>query len=534
MLRYSVTTFGCQMNSHDSERIEELLVGAGASASAESDADVVVVNTCSVREKAEQKLRSEVGRLGKLKRERPELLIVVAGCMAQQEGRKLLERFPQLDLVLGPDNAAELPELLAELRLGAPPIVRTVFDVDAPRFLSAQGFGGQGFGGQGLAGQGLAGQGFGGQGFGGQGFGGQGLAGQGLAGQGLAGQGLAGQRGASPSPTAFVTTMKGCNERCSFCVVPYTRGPERYRPSAEVVAEIASLVSRGVREVTLLGQTVNSYRDPSGSLSLAPEADLNDPDESAFAALLRLIAAEVPELVRLRYTSPHPRHLTPSLIAAHRELALLPRHVHLPVQSGSDRVLKRMIRRHTRAEYEDRVARLRATVPGITLSTDVIVGFPGETAEDFEATLALVKSVGFVGIFGFKYSRRPNTPALRLADDVPEAEKASRLERLFAVSESQQKSHLESLVGHELKVLVEGPSKTRPENLTGRSERNEIVHVEGAAGLALVGEVAEVVVVEAYKHSLRATLTDAARSRASTRRGAEPRGRSLPLFNATT
>ena len=509
MLRYSVTTFGCQMNSHDSERIEELLVGAGASASAESDADVVVVNTCSVREKAEQKLRSEVGRLGKLKRERPELLIVVAGCMAQQEGRKLLERFPQLDLVLGPDNAAELPELLAELRLGAPPIVRTVFDVDAPRFLSAQGFGGQGFGGQGLAGQGLAGQ-------------------------GLAGQGLAGQRGASPSPTAFVTTMKGCNERCSFCVVPYTRGPERYRPSAEVVAEIASLVSRGVREVTLLGQTVNSYRDPSGSLSLAPEADLNDPDESAFAALLRLIAAEVPELVRLRYTSPHPRHLTPSLIAAHRELALLPRHVHLPVQSGSDRVLKRMIRRHTRAEYEDRVARLRATVPGITLSTDVIVGFPGETAEDFEATLALVKSVGFVGIFGFKYSRRPNTPALRLADDVPEAEKASRLERLFAVSESQQKSHLESLVGHELKVLVEGPSKTRPENLTGRSERNEIVHVEGAAGLALVGEVAEVVVVEAYKHSLRATLTDAARSRASTRRGAEPRGRSLPLFNATT
>lgn len=479
MPRFAVTTFGCQMNQHDSERMEEVLRGGGAEPGSTDDADVVVLNTCSVREKAEQKLRSEVGRWAKVKRERPDLLLVVAGCMAQQEGRSILKEMPAVDLVIGPDNIAELPALLAELRLGSPPIVRTEFDLDAPRFLTAP-------------------------------------------------------TTAGARPTAFVTTMKGCNERCSFCVVPNTRGPERYRASAELVAEIAELVRGGVREVTLLGQTVNSYRDPLGALDRAPEADPNDPDESEFAALLRTIAREVPGLSRLRYTSPHPRHLTPSLIAAHRDLEALPRHVHLPVQSGSDRVLKRMIRRYRRDEYLARVARLREAVPDVTVSTDIIVGFPGETEEDFAATLSLIEAAGFVGVFGFKYSVRPHTPAERLPDDVPEEEKSRRLARVFELSERQMQQHLAGQVGKTLRVLVEGLSKSREENATGRSERNEIVHVEeGALALRRAGEIVEVTVVEAYKHSLLGRLTESERERALAAAPLRTPRRGLPVLGAS-
>jgi tRNA-2-methylthio-N6-dimethylallyladenosine synthase len=468
---FSVTTFGCQMNSHDSERMEEVLKGSGARLAAAGEEDVIILNTCSVREKAEQKLRSEVGRLALLKHERPDLILVVAGCMAQQEGARILRHMPSVDLVVGPDNIAELPELIADIRMGGPPRVRTVFDVDEPRFLMAPTV-------------------------------------------------------ASGRPAAYVTTMKGCNERCSFCVVPNTRGPERYRPSREIVAEIAELARRGVREVTLLGQTVNSYRDPLRTLEPAPEAAGDDADESEFAALLRRICRDVPDLFRLRYTSPHPRHLTPSLIAAHRDLARVPRHVHLPVQSGSDRMLKRMIRRHTRDDYLARVARLRSAVPDVTLSTDVIVGFSGESEEDFARTLSLIEEVGFVGVFGFKYSVRPNTPAERLPDDVPEAVKAERLARLFALSERLIGEHLSRLVGRSLKVLVEGPSKSRPENATGRSERNEIVHIEGA-GNDRVGEIVEVEIVEAYKHSLLGRLEGRNSARAHARGGQK---RSLPLL----
>ncbi len=268
-----------------------------------------------------------------------------------------------------------------------------------------------------------------------------------------------------------------------------------------------------MREVTLLGQTVNSYRDERGLLAPAPEADPNDPDESAFSALLRAIAEQVPDLLRLRYTSPHPRHLTPSLMAAHRDLALLPRHVHLPVQSGSNRMLKRMIRRHTRTEYIERVARLRQQVPGVTLSSDIIVGFCGESDDDFEQTLSLVEEVGFIGVFGFKYSTRPNTPALKMGDDVPAAVKGKRLARLFEVTERLMQRHLQSLLGSRQQVLLEGPSKTRSENLSGRSERNEIVHVTDASDRNVIGELVEVEIVEAYKHSLLAKLTPESEAR---------------------
>jgi tRNA-2-methylthio-N6-dimethylallyladenosine synthase len=468
MPSYAVRTFGCQMNKHDSIRMEEVLRGAGFLRAAEGvEADIIVLNTCSVRDKAEQKLRSEVGRLACLKRRRPELVLVVAGCMAEQEGRKLLAAFSAIDLVIGPDHVAELPELLHQVELGSPPLVRTGFDLDAPRFLTAPNV-------------------------------------------------------AASRPCAYVTTMKGCNERCSFCVVPFTRGPERYRASSEIVAEIVQLVASGVREVTLLGQTVNSYADPSRLLQRAPDTDDDDLGESEFAALLRRVAAEVPGLLRLRYEAPHPRHLAGSLMAAHRDLALLTRHVHMPVQSGSDAILRRMIRRHDRADFVARIRRLRAARPDLTISSDIIVGFPGETEDDFGQTLSLLDEVGFVGVFGFMYSPRPNTAALRLGDPVPAAVKAARLQRLFERSEALLGSHLRSLVGTRQRVLCEGPSKSRPEHPSGRTERNEIVHVLDAHGLDLVGELCEVEIGEALGHSLLGTLAPAERARLAERRPCRP------------
>ncbi len=455
------------MNAHDSDRMEEVLRAHGwTDATSVDDADLVILNTCSVREKAEQKLRSEVGKLAKAKEKNTSLILAVAGCVAQQEGEKLLKRVAHLDLVIGPDNLAELPMLVADQMAGAPPRARTVFDLDAPRFLAA-----------------------------------------------------VPDAGLAPVST-FVTTMKGCDERCSFCIVPYTRGPERYRSSEEIIDEVRRWVAAGSREITLLGQTVDSYRDQalarSEPGSHTPAAS-DDPDESQFPALLRAIAARVPNLRRLRYTSPHPRHLTQALIDAHRDLDVLAQHVHMPAQSGSDRMLKRMIRRYTRAEYTERVRRLLAARPGMTVSTDIIVGFPGETEEDFAATLDLVRDIGFTGLFGFKYSPRPYTPALKLPDDVPEEEKSARLARLFEVCEAQTRAHLQTFVGTKQEVLIEGPGKSTG-MWEGRTIRNEIVHVrlpESIAtrdrlGESLSGEIVEVDVVEAFKHSLAAVLTDAA------------------------
>ena len=475
------------MNQHDSERISEVLSRAGWTPESDPErADLVLLNTCSVRDKAEHKLRSEVGRVALVKERRPELLIAIAGCMAQQEGERLVSRMPDVDLVVGPDNIAELPALLAEAELGAPAQVRTVFDLDSPRFLAAE-----------------------------------------------------------PAPghakvSEFVTVMKGCNERCAFCIVPYTRGPERYRAAREIVGEVRRLVAAGAREVTLLGQTVNSYRDPEQSLAAAPGAGERAwththpttarQDESEFPALLHAIVREVPGLARLRYTSPHPRHLTRSLILAHRDLPALARHVHLPVQSGSDRMLRRMIRRYSRAEYLERVAALRDEVPGVTLSTDVIVGFPGETREDFEATRELVREVGFSGLFGFKYSPRPYTPALKLEGEPTEEEKSERLAALFEVSEASRQSHLTSLVGTTTEVLVEGPGKTG--GFSGRSARNEIVHFE--CPFEITAEIVPVRIARAFKNSLGGELLPdflalgAARPRQPEPRPA-PERRALPI-----
>jgi tRNA-2-methylthio-N6-dimethylallyladenosine synthase len=469
MPSYTVKTFGCQMNVHDSERIHEVLRAAGfRPADGHRAADVIVVNTCSVREKAEQKLRSLIGTLAALKEKKPDLVVVIAGCVAQQYGRRLLGRAPWIDLVVGPDNIAELPDLLRAAIDGGARTARTVLDVDDPVFLVAR-------------------------------------------------PDIAGA-----SPSEFVTTMKGCDERCSFCIVPFTRGSERYRPSGEIVGEIRRLCAAGAREITLLGQTVNSYRDPSGLLA-PPGGDPASEDESAFPALLREIAASAPGLLRLRYTSPHPRHVTRSLVEAHRDIDVLARHVHLPVQSGSDRVLRRMIRRYTRAEYVERALALSGSRPDFTISTDIIVGFPGETEHDFLDTLDLVEQIHFRGVFGFKYSPRPHTPAQNLVDDVPETEKSARLAALFALSEAAMQQHLDSLVASTQRVLFEGPSKTGPAgSVTGRTERNEIVHVADPAAQSLVGQIAAVRITAAHKHSLDAELLDAPRPLG--------RSRSLPVF----
>jgi len=459
MRRYHLVTFGCQMNQHDSDRLRDVLGEAGyAPAEGLETADLVLLNTCSVREKSEQKLRSEVGRIGLLKRQRPGLMLAVAGCVAQQEGERLVKKMPQIDVVIGPDQAAALPRLLAEVENGGLPQVRTSFDVDEPRFLSAA-FGAN-----------------------------------------------------TGRVSDFVTIMKGCDERCTFCVVPTTRGPERYRPSAEILEEIERLVTRGAREVTLLGQTVDSYIDPlrhiERPVTVGPEIASArgrvKRDESEFPGLLRAIAARVPGLGRLRYTSPHPRHLTMALIEAHRDLDVLAKHVHMPVQSGSDRVLKRMLRRYDVAEYRERLTALRRAVPGLTLSTDIIVGFPGETTADFEQTLALVREIGFIGVFGFKYSPRPFTPALKLDDDVSEEEKSERLARLFELSEGMRAAYLTSLVGTSQRVLVEG--KGERGGYTGRTERNEIVHFE--AGADPTAEFVQVEISGAFKHSLRGIPLD--------------------------
>jgi tRNA-2-methylthio-N6-dimethylallyladenosine synthase len=455
---FHVHTFGCQMNVHDSDRMSEILREHGWQSEASPErADVIVINTCSVRDKAEQKLRSELGRLAVMKRTRPELLIVVAGCVGQQEGDKLLAREPALDLVIGPDNIPELPALLDGARAARHSVTVqrhsvtvqrhsvTVFDIDAPRFLPAKP-----------------------------------------------------EPGKTPV-SAFVTTMKGCDERCSFCIVPYTRGPERYRPAKDIVLECQRFVAAGAREIVLLGQTVDSFRDPA-----LPAVSGDDRDESQFPDLLRAIAQEVSGLRRLRYTSPHPRHATASLALAHAELDVLARHVHLPVQSGSDKVLRRMIRRYTRAEYIERTTRLKEARPGLTLSTDIIVGFPGETDEDFEQTLSLVREVAFVSLFAFKYSPRPFTPALKLKEEISEEVKSERLKALLEAGNVLTEAHLASLVGTKQRVLVCNRGRA-PGTFEGRTEANEIVHVKSEADL--VGQLVEIEVTRAFKHSLEATTT---------------------------
>ncbi len=430
-----IRTFGCQMNEYDSAKMADVLREAHGLTPTDDldDADVVLFNTCSVREKAQEKVFSDLGRARMLKRRKPELVIGVGGCVASQEGAAIVERAPYVDVVFGPQTLHRLPRLIERRRAtGAPQV-----DVSFPEIEKFD---------------------------------------------------------ALPPPrvegaTAFVSIMEGCSKYCSFCVVPYTRGEEVSRPFDDVLTEIADLAEQGVREVTLLGQNVNAYRGP-----------MADGEIADFALLLEYVH-EIPGIERIRFTTSHPKEFTPRLIDAYARLPKLVSHVHLPVQSGSDRILAAMKRGYTVLEYKSVIRRLRAARPDISVSSDFIVGFPGETEEDFDRTMKLAEDIGFDASFSFVYSRRPGTPAADLADDTRLEIKLARLQRLQAAINGSAARISAAMVGTTQRILVEGRSKKDAAELMGRTENNRIVNF--AAGLELVGRMIDVRITQALPHSLR-------------------------------
>jgi tRNA-2-methylthio-N6-dimethylallyladenosine synthase len=438
--KYFIRTFGCQMNEYDSEKISAVLEQTGGLARARSaeDADLIVFNTCSVREKAQEKVFADLGRVKGLKRANPELLIAVGGCVASQEGGGIVERAPCVDVVFGPQTLHRLPDLLARRRASGRPQV----DISFPEIEKFDNL----------------------------------------------------PPARADGAAAFVSIMEGCSKYCSFCVVPYTRGPEFSRPFDDIVAEIAALAAQGVKEVTLLGQNVNAWR---GEINHAMQD---------FAELLFYVH-EIEGIERIRYTTSHPRDFTQRLVDAHAQLPSLATHVHLPVQSGSDRVLAAMKRGYTALEYRSIVRRLRKARPEVSLSSDFIVGFPGESAADFEATLALARELQFDGSYSFLYSPRPGTPAAELEDVVPAAEKNERLQRLQALLEEQADAFSAAMVGTVQRALVQGPSKRDPAELAARTANNRTVNFAGHAGLA--GSFADLRITEARHHSLRGELVGA-------------------------
>ncbi len=433
--KYYIETFGCQMNVHDSERLAGLLDQAGyESATTPTEADLVVINTCSVRERAEERLYTELGMVpDQANGKRP--IVAVTGCVAQQEGSALLDRGRRVDLVVGTQALARLPQMVDQLdqSRSARVDVNPYDNVSFPFGITRR----------------------------------------------------------SDPVKASVTIIEGCNDFCAFCVVPYTRGHERMRASAEIVDEVRLAAAQGHREVHLLGQIVNHYVAP-------------DRADCDFAELLRLVHA-VPGVDRIRFASPHPRHVSGRMIAAMQTLPKVCRHLHLPVQSGSTGVLARMRRRHTRDDYLRLVDRLRAAMPDIALSTDMIVGFPGETDQDFEDTLSLTRSVGYHSMFSFKYSERPNTLASkRLADDVPASEKTRRIVALQDLQKSIQTDIHRLRIGSEVEVLVDSTSRRRQSELAGRTTENTVVNLE--ASPELLGQLVTVNITASGPFSLRGRL----------------------------
>jgi tRNA-2-methylthio-N6-dimethylallyladenosine synthase len=443
-----VKSFGCQMNVYDSHRMADTLAPAGFSETAQpEDADLVILNTCHIREKAAEKVYSEIGRIRIMKEQAAaqgrSLMIAVAGCVAQAEGQEIIRRAGAVDLVVGSQNYHRLPELIARAA-GGEKVVDTEFPVeDKFEALAAP------------------------------------------------------QREATRKRgiAAFVTVQEGCDKFCTFCVVPYTRGAEVSRPVNQIVAEVERLAEAGVREVTLIGQNVNAYHGQG-----------EDGAPSTLGKLLRRLA-QVPGICRLRYTTSHPRDMDDDLVRAHAELDALMPYVHLPVQSGSDRILAAMNRKHTRRDYLDVIARLRAGRADLAFTSDFIVGFPGETEEDFRATLTLVDEVGYSSAFTFMYSPRPGTPAADMEDQVPAEEKAERLQRLQALITRHQRAFNADFAGRTLDVLLEKPGKL-PGQLVGKSPYLQAVQV--MAPRSLIGEIARVTVTEVGSNSLFGALVDQA------------------------
>lgn len=430
-----IKTHGCQMNEYDSARIRDLLGATHGLEPTDSpdEADVLLLNTCSIREKAQEKVFHQLGRWKRLKERNPDLVIGVGGCVASQEGAAIGERAPYVDMIFGPQTLHRVPDMLVRKKPDGPVLVDVTFpEIEKFDCLPEPSVDG---------------------------------------------------------PSAFVSVMEGCSKYCTFCVVPYTRGEEVSRPMDDVIAEIAGLAERGVREVNLLGQNVNAYR---GNNHLGETID--------FAELLTYVA-RIPGIERIRYTTSHPVEFSDALIDVYAELPALVNHLHLPVQSGSDRILAAMKRGHTAAEYLDKVQRLKAIRPSLSLSSDFIIGFPGETEDDFLATMELIAQVGFDASFSFIYSPRPGTPAALLDDATPMEVKKQRLAILQGRIAQQAMAISANMVGSTERVLVTGPSRKDPGELAARTENNRVVNFTGPQGL--IGQFAEVEITEALPNSLR-------------------------------
>ncbi|MDP2134562.1 MAG: tRNA (N6-isopentenyl adenosine(37)-C2)-methylthiotransferase MiaB [Sulfuritalea sp.] len=434
-----IRTFGCQMNEYDSDKMVDVLAGSDDVVKTENpeEADIILFNTCSVREKAQEKVFHDLGRVRHLKQLNPKLMIGVGGCVASQEGAAIVARAPYVDLVFGPQTLHRLPQMIAARRESG----KAQVDISFPEIEKFDAL----------------------------------------------------PAASVTGTSAFVSIMEGCSKYCTFCVVPYTRGEEVSRPLADVVAEITGLVARGVREITLLGQNVNAYR---GTMD-----DDEAGDETADLAYLIETLAAMEGIERIRYTTSHPREMTQRLIDTYASTPKLVSHLHLPVQSGSDRILVAMKRGYTVLEFKSLVRKLKAARPGLSLSSDFIIGFPGETEEDFEKTMNLVEELNFDNSFSFIYSPRPGTPAADMADDTPAELKIQRLMRLQKTIEAQALKISQAMVGTKQRVLVEGHARKDASELAGRTDNNRVVNFAGNE--RLVGRFIDVTITAALPHSLR-------------------------------
>jgi tRNA-2-methylthio-N6-dimethylallyladenosine synthase len=436
--KFHIKTFGCQMNEYDSDKMADVLRAHAGMEQTDKpeEADVILFNTCSIREKAEEKVFSDLGRVRPLKLANPDLLIGVGGCVASQEGAAILKRAPYVDVVFGPQTLHRLPQLLEARRATGLPQVDISFpEIEKFDHLPAP---------------------------------------------------------QTVSGTAYVSIMEGCSKYCTFCVVPYTRGEEVSRPLADVMRDVQELVAQGVKEVTLLGQNVNAYRGLS-----------DDGDTVDFAFLLQAIAA-LDGIARVRYTTSHPKDMTQRLIDVYATTPKLVSHLHLPVQSGSDRILAAMKRGHTVLEYKSITRRVRAARPDICITSDFIVGFPGETEQDFEATMRLIDEVGFDNSFSYLYSPRPGTPAAEMRDDTPHEVKAARLKRLQDRIAEQEDAVAQAMLGTTQRALVEGRSKKDALELAARTDNNRVVNFSGTA--SMIGRFVEVKITQVVRHTLRGEL----------------------------
>jgi len=435
-----IQTNGCQMNEYDSDKMRDVLQASHKMEMTEipEEADVLILNTCSIREKAQEKVFSAIGRWRKMKDKRPEMVIAVGGCVASQEGAAIQKRAPYVDIVFGPQTLHRLPELLDEARNTH----KRVVDISFPEIEKFDAL----------------------------------------------------PEPRAEGPKAFVSIMEGCSKYCTFCVVPYTRGEEISRPLSDVIAEITSLAEQGVREINLLGQNVNAYR-----------GEMEDDEVAGFSLLLHYVAA-VDGIDRIRFTTSHPAEYTDDIIEAFAEIPQLVNHLHLPVQSGSDNILANMKRGYTRADYLEIMNKMKAVRPNISLSSDFIIGFPGETEEEFEDTMALIEEVGFDFSYSFIYSARPGTPAAELTDGVSEDIKKERLKKLKTRLDEMTQYISASMIDTVQTVLVEGVSKKNPLQMTGRTENNRVVNFTAHPRLA--GQFVDVMITEALPNSLRARLVE--------------------------